>query len=166
MNVLNTRISQTNKNTIYLYQKTLENELVNIVKFMVDLTANDSDYSQLINKADPIDAYVASDNVMKKYDTIINVYPMIGGMFIYSKTNQIFRMVYNEGYSYETKVALEEFLKKQTKDKKTCNTGGWFAQKIRDRYFLFRILGIKGTYTICTIELDNIKSVQIGRASV
>ncbi|HEY5563387.1 MAG TPA: hypothetical protein VIK72_16835 [Clostridiaceae bacterium] len=64
MNVLNTRITQTNKNTIYLYQEKLENDLANIEKSMVDLTANDSDFSQLLNKTDELDAYLASDNII------------------------------------------------------------------------------------------------------
>jgi two-component system sensor histidine kinase YesM len=58
VNTLNQRIAQTNKNTLYIYQEEIINELNNIEKFMVDLTAINPDYQQLRNKRSNLDAYL------------------------------------------------------------------------------------------------------------
>lgn len=160
MNVLNKRIAETNKNTVVMYQDTVEKELNNIEKFMVDLTAINPDFRQLRNKMSNLNAYLASYNVLEKYKTILNVHPMIGGMFIYSEANQLYRKAYNEGYPYQVKIALEAYLREQTKDEETSNTKDWYVKKIENQTFLFRILGNRGIHTICVVKLDNIRSIQ------
>jgi two-component system, sensor histidine kinase YesM len=160
VNTINDRIAQSNKSTIIIYQEAIINEVDNITKFMIDLTAINPDFQQLRNKRSNLDAYLNAYDVRESYRTIINIHPMIGGFYIYSDANQLFQSSYNEGLSYKEKYTAEEFVKNELKDEKTCDTREWFAKQIADKYFLFRILGNKGTYTICFIKLNDIKSIK------
>lgn len=157
--VVNERIEQTNKSTITLYQESIDNELYNIEKFMVDLTVNSTEYQQLRYKTSNLEAHLASYKVLNKYNTILNVHPMIGGMFIYSQKNQMFRKAYNEGFDLYFKDALENYIKTQTEKEATCNTKEWYVEQIEGQSVLLRILGNKGTYIVSAIRLNDIKSI-------
>jgi two-component system sensor histidine kinase YesM len=91
---------------------------------------------------------------------ILNAYSMICGMYIYSDVNDLFRKSYNDGYTYEQKAALEDYVQGLMKSGAPPNTKGWFLERIKGGSFLFRISGIKGTYVVCIISLDSIKSLQ------
>ena len=127
---------------------------------MIDMTAINSNFQLLRNKRSKLEAYLNAYKIKESYKTNLNVHPMIGGMMVYSLNNQMFQSVYNDGVSYEIKYTAEEFIKDSLENEKTCNTREWFIKKISNRYFLFRILGNKGTYTICFVKLDDIKSIK------
>ena len=160
VNTINDRIAQTNKSTIYIYQEAINNELNNIEKFMIDMTAINPDFQQLRNKRSSLDAYLNAYEIRASYRTNLNIHPMLGGMYIYSDINHIFQSAYNEGLSYEEKYTTEQFIKELLKDKDTNKSSEWFTKKIVNHYFLFRILGNKGTYTICFIKINDIRSIK------
>lgn len=160
MNIINERIRQTNGNTVFLNQSILENDLKNIEEFMIDLSANNTDYRQLLYKSTQLNAYVASYNIMQRFRMILNAYPKICGMYIYSNVNRIFNVTYKNGYDLKTKDALESYLEGLKSGSGSYDTQHWFLNKINDNYFLFRIAGLRDEYIICAIELSAVENVQ------
>jgi two-component system sensor histidine kinase YesM len=156
VNSTNDRVFESSKNTIYLYQQTLENDLHNVENSMVALSANDSSYRYLHAKLNPYDANAYTYNIIEKYRDIILSYPMIGGMFIFTDSNQLYRDLYSNTYSYKEKNDIKGFLRNLTESNGNYGTLGWFSKKIEDRYYLFRVLGKNGLYIICMIDFDRI----------
>ncbi len=152
----NDRVFESSINTIYLYQQTLENDLHNIENFMVALSANDSSYRYLHTKLNPYEANAYTYNIIDKYRDIMLSYPMIGGMFIYTDENQLYRDLYSYTYSYGEKKDIKDFLRNLTKTKGNYGTLGWFSKKTGDKYYLFRILGKGGLYIISMVDFDKI----------
>lgn len=160
VNTINNRIAQSNESMIYIYQDAITTELDNITKYMLDMTTMNSDFQQLCNKRSGLEAYLNAYGVRKSYKTILNIQPLVSGFFIYSRTNSILQSTYNNGENdYDEKVKIEEFAKSELQDGKTAHTGKWFLKLIGNHYFLFQILGNKGTYTVCFIKLDDIKNI-------
>lgn len=160
VNTINKRIAQSNESTIYIYQDAITTELDNITKYMLDMTTMNSDFQQLCNKRSGLEAYLNAYGVRKSYKTILNIQPLVSGFFIYSRTNSILQSTYNNGETdYDKKVKIEEFVKSELQEDKAAHTGKWFLKLIGNHYFLFQILGNKGTYTVCFIKLDDIKNI-------
>lgn len=160
VSTINDRIAQSNKNTISIYEEAILHEMDNIVKYMIDMTAMNPDFQQLRNKRSNVDAYLNAYGIQESYRTMLNIHPMASGFFVYSKVNNMFKSAYNEGITYKYKYAAEAFIKSVLQDEKNADTRGWFTKRMEDQYFLFRILGNKGTYTICFIRLNNINVIK------
>lgn len=160
MNIINKRIEQTNTNTVFLNQKILENDVKSIEEFMIDLSANSSDYRQLLYKSTQLNAYNASYNIMLRYRMILNAYPIIGGLYIYSNINQIYKAAYNGRFDLETKEAIDSYLEALKQGEPEYETRSWFLEKINDRYVLFRIVGLRNEYIICAIDMSSVEEVQ------
>jgi two-component system, sensor histidine kinase YesM len=160
MNIINTRIETNNKSTVRLYQKALETDLKNIEQFIVDLRANGTEYRQLMHQSTQLNAYLAWYDMNQRYRMILKAYPVICGMYLYSEVNGLYKKTYNEGYKYVVKTAVEEYIRGKVEGSPSFDAGRWYMEEIKGRYFLFRICGIKGTYIICTVSLDNVSAIQ------
>jgi two-component system, sensor histidine kinase YesM len=159
-NIINVRIETNSKNTVQVYQKTLESELSNIEQFIVDLRANSTEYRQLLYQSTQLNAYLAWYEMNQRFRMILKAYPTICGMVLYSEVNGLFKKTYQEGYKYNVKTAIEAHILNKVEGSPSYDTGGWYMHKINDQYFLFRICGIRGTYIICVVSLDSVAAIQ------
>lgn len=154
MNTMNERISSTNRNVLSFYKEAIEFDLKKIELNLAEIVANDNDYRKLLNKTTELEAHQASYEIVEKGKTILKMFPQIMGIYIYSPKNNIFRSAYNEGYRYAQKTAVEEFVRRIGEEEEPRE--GWFIQSIDDKWYLIRSLGLKQTYMICAIPLEQI----------
>lgn len=160
LNMLNQRIAQTDRNAIYLYQHSIEQKLELAEGYMANFLANDSDCLQLRYTRSKLKAHVLSYNIQEKYRTMMNTEPALAALFLYSRENQVFRPVYNRGYSFEIKNEAERFMKSTVEESPDCVKRGWFLHKVGETPFVFRFLGTNGIYSVCVVDLNNVEVPQ------
>ncbi|SDW48008.1 histidine kinase [Paenibacillus sp. CF384] len=154
--VLNNKIEQTNRNSILLYQDAFEKNLRNADLFMSNLVSNDISFMKLFITQDPIDLQYYAQDIMNKYQGYFDTNEMVGGMFVYSKSNQLFYKTYSQNYVHNIRQGAESYLKTILQTKENYRSWGWFVHEIDGRYYLFRLLGTRDTYTICMIDFANV----------
>jgi len=160
VNVLNDKIEQTNRNSILLFQEAFEKNLRNADMYMSNLVSNDYSFMKLMFIQDPIDLQFYAQDMMVKYQGYFQTNEMIGGMFVYSATNNLFYKTYSRNYSHNIRQGAESYLKTVFQTKENYRSWGWFPHEIDGKTYLFRILGTRDTYTICMIDFDNVMMPQ------
>lgn len=159
---VNRKIYETNKNIASFYQNTLESDLKKVELNLAELVANNHNYRQLLNKSSEYDVHISSYNIIEEYKTMLKLYPQITGLYIYSPKNDLYRSTYNEGYKYQQKVEIEEYLKSMVDYEERSIKTSWNFEKINDHYYIVCVLGVKETYVMCSIEVDQmLMSVEI-----
>ncbi len=158
VNALNRQMYDANRNVVSLYQRILNHELSKIEMSLLEIVANNSDFQQLLNKATQLEAHVSSYNIIQQYNALLNLFPQVAGLHILSEKNGIYRSVYNENYRYQTKVALEAYLRELVQSKGHLEYSSWFAHDIGGTSYLFRMLWVKETYAMCSISMDNLQT--------
>ncbi|QHW33947.1 HAMP domain-containing protein [Paenibacillus rhizovicinus] len=156
VNVLNNKIEQTNRNAIMLYQNAFEKNLRNADLYMSNLVSNDYSFMKLMFKQDPIDLQFYAQDMMNKYNGYFQTNEIVGGMFVYSKTNNLFYKTYSQNYSHDIRQGAESYLKSVFQTKENYRSKGWFPHEIDGKFYLFRILEAKETYSICMIDFENV----------
>ncbi|WP_123041809.1 sensor histidine kinase [Cohnella candidum] len=156
VNVLNDKIEQTNRNTIMLYQNAFEKNLKNADTYMSNLVSNDYSFMKMRFKQDPIDLQFYAQDLMNKYQGYFQTNEVIGGMFVYSKANGLFYKTYSQDYSHDIRQGAESYLKSVIESNENSRSRGWFPHEIDGKYYLFRILGNRDTYTVCMIDFGKV----------
>ncbi len=154
VNILNSRIAQTNRDRVKFYQSYLEEDLHSIENFMANLVANDSSYGRLRYELTPLDAHLYTYSIMQKYRDIMSAKRIIGGLFIYTTQNDLYRKVFNYNLPSDVREEAEKYLKKIIFEEEDLGLKGWFPSKIGNQYYLFRILGGNGTFSICMVDFN------------
>ncbi len=156
VHVLNNKIEQTNRNSILLYQSAFEKNLNNAEMFMSNLASNDYSFLKLMFKQDPLSLQLYAQDIMSKYQGYFQTNENIGGMFIYSKKNDLFYKTYSQNYSHNIRQGAEGYLKTIVQTDDNYRSWGWFAHEIDGSYYLFRIVGNRDTYAISMIDFNNV----------
>ncbi len=159
-NTLNRKIADVNKNTVLLYNHSLQLELDDIEKHATNFLANDSDMQRMQYQLTSLDAYLVSTQVMRKYRTVMGAKDVMAAFFFYSEKNHVSQQIYNRTYSYLEKKQTETFVKESISEDSAVCSKGWFLHVIEERPFLFRFLKNQGVYMICTVDLDYVQMPQ------
>ncbi|MFC3803927.1 sensor histidine kinase [Cohnella sp. GCM10012308] len=154
--VLNDKIEQTNRNSVLLYQNAFEKNLGNADVFMSNLVSSDFSFLKLMFELDPIDLQVYAQDLMTKYQGYFHTNENIGGMFVYSKANNLFYKTYSKNYSHVVREGAESYLKSVFQTEENYRSRGWFPHEIDGKYYLFRILGSRDTFAVSMIDFDNV----------
>lgn len=144
-------VASANRNALYLYQQELASNLEQLELLITQSWAQDWDYKKLQFQQKPIDAHESTRKILESYKTIQSVYSCVGSMAIYSKANKLCRCVYYDNYSHD----LREDIKKYVADIEfPKNFKTWYTRKIRDKWFLVRILGTADAYSACLVDIN------------
>ena len=144
-------VASANRNALYLYQQELSSNLEQLELLIAQSWAQDWDYQKLRFQQKAIDAHESTRKILESYKTIQSVYSCVGSMAIYSKANNLCRCVYYDNYSHD----LREDIKKYVADIDFAeDSKTWYTQKIRDKWFLVRILGTVDAYSACLVDID------------
>lgn len=153
--VLNQEVAETGKNTIFLYQDDLEKNLYRTEIAISDYWGNDYDHQRTRFDLSKLDSYIVGNNIISKYTSMLQSEDIIGAMFLAVPKNDIFRVVFQgDGYHYKIRQGAQSYARKLAAAEMNAVKQGWIVKKIEDQYFLFRMMGWNGAYTICMIDLE------------
>lgn len=144
-------VASANRNALYLYQQALSSNLEQLELLIAQSWAQDWTYQKLRFQQEAIDAHDSTRKILESYKTIQSVYSCVGSMAIYSKANDLCRCVYYNNYSHD----LREDIKTYVADIDfSIDSRTWYTKKIRDKWFLVRILGTADAYSACLVDID------------
>jgi Predicted signal transduction protein with a C-terminal ATPase domain len=161
INILNTRISESNQNTLKSYCNNIEDTLQILQNRMINFISLNTNFIMLSQKSSDINAHTQSYEIMKEYRSLIDTYPLICGCFIYSNSSSVYREVYRGSFTgVNLKDKLREHFLELTKDQEKILEKSWKPLVIDGRHFLYLIKGYRGCFCIYLIDLDSIPFVQ------
>ncbi len=144
-------VASANRNALYLYQQELSSSLEQLELLIAQSWAQDWDYKKLQFQQEAIDAHESTRKILESYKTIQSVYSCVGSMAIYSRENDLCRCVYYNNYSHDLREDIKKYVENIDFSK---DSRAWYTQKIRDKWFLVRILGTANAYSACLVDID------------
>ena len=160
VNTLNKRIAETNRNTLELFSISCERNLRDIESYMANFLANDTDSIQMSYPLSTLQSHVLSDQILLKYRTMMGTKNSMAAVFFHSENNGVTRETYNHSYSYETKAAMESFVKSTLQEPDSYLGKGWFYHSIEETPFLFCFLSNNGVVHVGVVDLDYVEVPQ------
>ncbi|MDD4849154.1 MAG: histidine kinase [Gemmiger sp.] len=156
------RVYESGLSTLGLYCDSLESDLHNIENQMINLAAKDIHYQKLRFEREPYERYSEIYEVFNRYQEIMNIYPIIGAIHLYSEQNEIRRTLYRDGcgYSYAFKQAWASTITTLLGSPENPSQLGWFTQEIDGRLLLLRIFGRNGLYMVFMVDPQNLQVPQ------
>jgi len=162
---MNEKITDSNRETLQLYCMNIEDDLSVIEKRMLNLVTGNVDFASLRYQVDDLKAYLSAYEVMQQYNGWFSEHSSIGALYLVSKDNHIYRAAYHQdGYGLETKEQIKQWITEVTDNGRY--DPNWFTERFDEEEFLCRIFRAGGAYTICMIDLDNIKLQKSGNAYI
>ncbi len=144
-------VASANRNALHLYQLELSSNLEQLELLIAQSWAQDWDYQKLRFHQEAIDAHESTRKILESYKTIQSVYSCVGSMAVCSKANDLCRCVYYNDYSHD----LREDIKKYAAEIDFPESSmAWYTKKIRDKWFLVRILGTADAYSACFVDIE------------
>lgn len=159
MQAMNERLAENSNSTVYLYERSLEKDLQDIDLFLANLVVGDSNFQRLRSKMNPIEAHLCSKQILDRYRELISTKQVIGGMFLFTEPNGLYRDTYGSSYSFSVKEQLRTYLEELTQSG-TIDRSRWQIHTLDNRTFLLRVLGSGGVYSICAVDLDLVAKPQ------
>lgn len=156
VNLYNQEINQSNSAMISLYMNNLESYLSEMDNFMFHTVVNNSNFNLLRYELTQLQAYLAIEGVSDACETQLSRGTMVGGIYLYSIQNNIYRHVHVEEYAYTKKENLHSWLKIILDTDQNYIDRGWFYEKIGETDYLFRIFNSHDAYIVSFIELNDI----------
>jgi two-component system sensor histidine kinase YesM len=153
MNIVNDRIAGNTKSKISYYQESSENILKYIEGFMINTVANDANFRQLEFKLSELDAYLNTYEILQKYQNMMALIPVLRAMYVYTIKNDLYRKIYTYNFPFRDKEVIDEYIKGIVLSR-NIDLRKWTIEKIGNKYYLLRILGINNTYCISLVDFD------------
>ena len=158
VNVLNQKIAEAMSNTVYLQSKNMEKTLKLVENAMAGLiTDNEYFYGLRDEKLSDFDKYANAYNVFKMEKSVMYSYTDVAACALISKSADKKWIAFNSNYQFDnTDKLLLDYLQKSLDEGKLNDVHTWFPAMVGDRGYLFRLMGIKDTWIIYVINLDEI----------
>lgn len=158
-NILTEKLIQVNSERLLFHQKSVEDELETIEYFMANLVANDLSISGLRYDLSTLDAHLFTYSIMQKYQDILSANPNVTGLFIYTCNNNLYRARFSAATNMEQREQLVDYLRAKVLQDWEPSTLGWQVQEIAGKQYLLRAFNIEKTYSICVVDLEQVKDV-------
>lgn len=151
LRLLNREIASANRNALFLYQEQLEADLSQIETSMAQDWAQNWNYQKLKYKLDPLDVHLNTLSIVNKAREQLALTECLGAVYIYSAPNDVCRCAYQDCYSYEELITMQNYVKSLDFE---STSKSWFYDKVGDKYFLVRLLGFSNAYSVSLVDFD------------
>ena len=159
IDVYNRKLAESNARTMSYCVSQIENSLKAVDNSLGFLVAGNSDFIRLSGGTTPLQAHLSSLSIYSQLKTIMPSYPSIGGFFIYSVPSDIERDMFSADFTYEEKLAIQEFVRENVKNDSITNNMKWKWAKIDGEMYLFRFFGGRGTYLVAMAPVNKLISI-------
>ena len=163
------KIAASTGNTSVLYAQYLDEKMVTLDHYLLNLGMNDVSFSEFASAQNEAEAWLAGNKLKSQVSSDESLYETISeGIFFYSKSSKIFMRYTNTAETLEQQKAIEERIKAvvgKIEEGERSITAEWFSEKIGEKYYVFRIYNYKGIYygSWCNVDkiLENLVRIQI-----
>ena len=159
MRAMNERVAESNRSAVYLYESSLEKDLQDIDLFLANLVVGDTNFQRLHSEMEPVEAHLCAKQIVDRYQELISTKQIIGGMFLFTEPNGLYREIYGGAYSYSLKEQMLTYFEQLTQSG-SIDRSRWQVLSLDGQAFLYRVLGTNGVYSICAVDLDMLLAPQ------
>lgn len=157
------------RNTVVLYAQYLDEKMNTLDNYLVNLGMNNIHFSEFASSRSESQILLAGTRLNNQVKSDESLYESIlEGIFFYRKEDDILMKYTNAIETFEQQKAIEKEIRvfaDEMEERERAIAVEWFAQKIEDRYYVFRMYSYKGVYygSWCNVEkiLANLMRIQI-----
>lgn len=157
----NNKIAASNRRTVDYSVSQIENCLLNVDESMIGLIASDASYSVLYSGAQPLQAHLASQQLIEQFRDYLRIYRYCDAFFIYSASSNSYRDLFSSQFNYARKTMIENWMKEAVINNDISYSDGWCTRNIGGENYLMRFYGGKGTYLIALSSFATLGNAEI-----
>ncbi|RKN84949.1 sensor histidine kinase [Paenibacillus ginsengarvi] len=157
----NAKFVESNQQSLALYARNMQIDLNTLDTFLTHLVINNDNFRLLNAPVSPLQAHLASHEIMIQLTAALNSYKAADAFFIYSTMNGTYRDIFAEGYSYEGKEAIRSLMRELAESRKNFYYGGWVTYEVQGKSYLFRLLGKDGTYAAVMVDFAHMYTLDL-----
>ena len=124
-----------------------------------NLVVGDTNFQRLHSEMEPVEAHLCAKQIVDRYQELISTKQIIGGMFLFTEPNGLYREIYGGAYSYSLKEQMLTYFEQLTQSG-SIDRSRWQVLSLDGQAFLYRVLGTNGVYSICAVDLDMLLAPQ------
>lgn len=148
------------KNTLQFFNKQTDKEFSSLDTYLYGILTNNNDVAILEEGKMDTSYYVSVENIHSALQNALPSFPSLEGMFVFSKTSQVFIPYTSKTSVNECADYLKNLLRSSTGDiiKDKINLQKWNVQKIGNKYYLYRVIRFGTCYVGAWTNVDNLLS--------
>ena len=155
----NRMIAASNQRALEYTVSQINVNLAHVDDIMNALVASNNDYLTLFGGADPLNAHVASQNLLSQMRSYLGAYGYCDAFFVYSAPSSSYRDIFSDSYTYEEKVLVQGWIRQAVVTNSVSYKDGWVAREIAGEYYLMRFYGGRGTYLVALTSFSSLSEV-------
>lgn len=135
--------------------QSLDNTLNNALRYMSYFIARGTEFYVFQYPTDDSTLFDITQNIISQYKYIMYTDPRISGFMLFSEINDYYRVTYNPDYTKHNINVLHDYLIEKSNESH-ASSRSWQLSKIEGEYYLTLILGNKGAYQMCFINVNDL----------
>lgn len=138
---------QTYQNSMRVYMQSMEDSMADIENMLAIESTADADLKIILKSSDSLEQYLALVRKKTQMETEIKKYQMLDGLFLYDSRKNLFIGTKGTFAAEEDHTIIKQNTKGIIHNFQTRENGNeWIPVRLRNQYYLFRILEVKGIY--------------------
>ena len=154
------RLTENNQTRLTMFESFLEEDLKNVEYFMSDMIANDGGFNALRYPLSYVDSYLQVQQLQEKFESVMKTIDSISAFCIISPKSNITNGPFRKNVSYDEKENIKTYLNQLVKEKGDGAITDWRVQKIGEKYYFLKIMGLGGVYSSCIIDVGNVSAIE------
>lgn len=157
----NAKFVESNQQSLALYARNLQIDLNALDTLMTHIAVLDPNFRLFSSPADELQAHVAAHEIMLQFKAALTSYKMADAFFVYNEDNRTYRDIFAAGYPFELQEAVRQKVHEVAQTNNNFYYSGWLAFEVKDKYYLFRLLGKDGSYVVVMVDFARIYSMDL-----
>lgn len=157
----NNKIAASNRRTIDYSVRQIESCLSNVDESMIGLVASSEEYKVLYGGTQPLQAHLASQQLIQQFREYLRIYNYCNAFFVYSEPSNSYRDIFSDEFTYSQKIKIASWMRNAVGQDMISYSDGWVTREISGEKFLMRFYGGRGCYLIALSTFSTLENVGV-----
>lgn len=155
----NASIVASNQRTLDYSRSQIERRLTEIDDMMVSTSASSPNFTSLMRGINPLQAHLASHELINRLKDVSGAYTALDAVFIYSEGSQSYRDSFRLDLPYEEKDSIRSWLREVVRIDRFTYSDGWITRNIGGTPYVMHFYGGRGTYLVALSSFETLGDV-------
>ena len=154
----NRLLADSNQRVVAQWSEQIDQNLEMIERSLASIVFVEPEFAALSTQESDLDIRLAAHVITQRLDTMMNAFPALGGLFMYSSRDAAWVEKFAENaYPYAFREAVRGLIRTEEMWKES--TGRWRVQSIAGKSLLMICLRYDAAYMIALVDFDRLLSV-------
>lgn len=157
--VVHKQVGEYSRSLMSLYMDQIDSDLNEIDKYLTNMIVNDKDLQDMSNRLDEHNRILAKVRLDNKLRGDIATYRSVNSLFVYSIRQQDYIEAFQDFEDWNQRNEARNYINKlieQLNGDKVELHRGWYVEKIRGKFYLFRILRTTDAYVGAWVNIEKL----------